>query len=219
MRTNLRVEMVNPNRFYTYAYLREDRTPYYIGKGVRYRLFEGSGKPCPVPKDKNRIIFLKQNLIEEEAFKHETYMISVFGRKIDGGILLNKTFGGEGASGRVVKDSTRVILKEKCSGWKHTPEAIEKIRQSSLSRIYSPKSEETKRKISNTLKGRKLSKELVDKRTQSVCKNTYVIISPDGVKYNTNNLKEFQRQNNLKHLYDVVSGKRKQEKGWTAFKI
>jgi hypothetical protein len=146
-------------------------------------------------------------------------MISVFGRKIDGGILLNKTFGGEGASGRVVKDSTRVILKEKCSGWKHTPEAIEKIRQSSLSRIYSPKSEETKRKISNTLKGRKLSKELVDKRTQSVCKNTYVIISPDGVKYNTNNLKEFQRQNNLKHLYDVVSGKRKQEKGWTAFKI
>jgi|688.fasta_scaffold589386_2 hypothetical protein len=211
--------MVNPNRFYTYAYLREDRTPYYIGKGVRYRLFEGSGKPCPVPKDKNRIIFLKQNLIEEEAFKHETYMISVFGRKIDGGILLNKTFGGEGASGRVVKDSTRVILKEKCSGWKHTPEAIEKIRQSSLSRIYSPKSEETKRKISNTLKGRKLSKELVDKRTQSVCKNTYVIISPDGVKYNTNNLKEFQRQNNLKHLYDVVSGKRKQEKGWTAFKI
>jgi len=211
--------MVNPNRFYTYAYLREDRTPYYIGKGVRYRLFEGSGKHCPVPKDKNRIIFLKQNLIEEEAFKHETYMISVFGRKIDGGILLNKTFGGEGASGRVVKDSTRVILKEKCSGWKHTPEAIEKIRQSSLSRIYSPKSEETKRKISNTLKGRKLSKELVDKRTQSVCKNTYVIISPDGVKYNTNNLKEFQRQNNLKHLYDVVSGKRKHEKGWTAFKI
>jgi hypothetical protein len=210
--------MVNPNRFYTYAYLREDRTPYYIGKGVRYRLFEGSGKPCPVPS-KDRILILKNNLTEEEAFKHETYMINVFGRKIDGGILLNKTFGGEGASGRVVKDSTRVILKEKCSGWKHTPEAIEKIRQSSLSRIYSPKSEETKRKISNTLKGRKLSKELVDKRTQSVCKNTYVIISPDGVKYNTNNLKEFQRQNNLKHLYDVVSGKRKQEKGWTAFKI
>ena len=210
--------MVNPNRFYTYAYLRKDRTPYYIGKGTRYRLFECNGKPCPVPS-KDRILILKNNLTEEEAFKHETYMINVFGRKIDGGILLNKTFGGEGASGRVVKNSTRRILKEKCSGWKHTPEAIEKIRQSSLSRIYPPISNETKRKISNTLKGRKLPKTTIDKRTQSVCKNTYIVISPDGIEYNTNNLKEFQRQNNLKHLYDVVSGKRKQDKGWIAFKL
>jgi hypothetical protein len=46
--------MVNPNRFYTYTYLRKDRTPYYIGKGTRYRLFEGNGKPCPVPS-KERI--------------------------------------------------------------------------------------------------------------------------------------------------------------------
>ena len=82
-----------------------------------------------------------------------------------------------------------------------------------------PLTEEQKLKISNTLKGRKLSKERVDKRTQSVCKNTYVIISPDGIEYNTNNLKEFQRQNNLKHLYDVVSGKRKQDKGWISFKL
>jgi len=210
--------MVNPYRFYTYAYLRKDRTPYYIGKGTRYRLFEGNGKPCHVPS-KDRILILKNNLTEDEAFKHETYMINVFGRKIDGGILLNKTFGGEGASGRIVKDSTRKILKEKCSGWKHTPEAIEKIRQSSLGRKMPLKSEEQKLKISNTLKGRKLTKASIDKRTQSVCKNTYLIVSPDGVEYNTNNLKEFQRQNNLKHLYDVVLGKRKQDKGWIAYKI
>jgi len=76
-----RVEMLNPQRFYTYAYLREDRTPYYIGKGQTRRLYQKCGKPCGVPKDKSRIIKLKHNLTEEEAFRHEIYMIAVFGRK------------------------------------------------------------------------------------------------------------------------------------------
>ena len=97
--------MVNPYRFYTYAYLREDRTPYYIGKGCGRRAYKKySGKIRP-PEDKSRIIFLKQNLTEEEAFKHEIYMIAVFGRKDLGtGILHNRTDGGDGSSGRVVSE-------------------------------------------------------------------------------------------------------------------
>ena len=92
--------MVNPNRFYTYAYLREDRTPYYIGKGNGDRVYRKRSKGINAPKDKNRIIKLKQNLTEEEAFRHEIYMIAVFGRKDLGtGILHNKTNGGEGVSG------------------------------------------------------------------------------------------------------------------------
>jgi hypothetical protein len=86
--------------FYTYAYLRKsDRTPYYIGKGQKDRAFRDHGK-IPVPEDRNRIIFLKENITEKEAFKHEIYMIAVFGRKDLGtGILLNMTNGGEGFSG------------------------------------------------------------------------------------------------------------------------
>jgi len=71
--------MVNPNRFYTYAYLREDRTPYYIGKGKGKRLYDKGKGEVRKPKDKSRIILLKQNLTEEEAFRHEIYMIAVFG--------------------------------------------------------------------------------------------------------------------------------------------
>ena len=94
--------------YYTYAYLREDRTPYYIGKGENDRIYKkGKGEVNP-PKDKSRIIYLKNNLTEQEAFKHEIYMIAVFGRKDLGtGILRNKTNGGEGASGAIISDEYR----------------------------------------------------------------------------------------------------------------
>lgn len=103
--------------YYTYAYLRKDRTPYYIGKGIGKRVYykwKGEIKP---PKDKSRIIFLKQNLTEEEAFKHEKYMIAVFGRKDLGtGILHNRTNGGEGASGYVHKIETKTHMSKLMNG-------------------------------------------------------------------------------------------------------
>jgi hypothetical protein len=83
--------------YYTYAYLREDRTPYYIGKGKGNRAYKRTKTDIKPPKDKSRIIFLKQNLTEEEAFKHERYMIAMFGRiDLGTGILHNKTDGGDG---------------------------------------------------------------------------------------------------------------------------
>jgi hypothetical protein len=97
------------SNYYTYAYLRKsDGTPYYIGKGNGRRAFV-KHQGISVPKDKSKIIFLKQNLTEEEAFKHEIYMIAVFGRKDLGtGILLNRTNGGDGgSSGRIVTEKQR----------------------------------------------------------------------------------------------------------------
>tara|TARA_R110000868_G_scaffold4750_3_gene29382 strand:+ start:1850 stop:2536 length:687 start_codon:yes stop_codon:yes gene_type:complete len=90
--------------FYTYAYLREDRTPYYIGKGLGKRINQPhyrsnkSKVKVPLPPIERRI-YLKQNITEEEAYKHEMYMIAVFGRKDLGtGILLNMSDGGKGGS-------------------------------------------------------------------------------------------------------------------------
>jgi|688.fasta_scaffold04444_25 hypothetical protein len=86
--------------YYTYAYLREDGTPYYIGKGINNRAYKGDCKSVRVPP-KNRILFLKTGLTEEEAFKHEIYIINILGRKdIGTGILRNLTDGGEGFSSK-----------------------------------------------------------------------------------------------------------------------
>ncbi len=59
--------MKDPKRFYTYAYLREDGSPYYIGKGEGNRAYYKRKNEIQLPKDKSRIIFLKQNLLEEDA--------------------------------------------------------------------------------------------------------------------------------------------------------
>ena len=107
--------------YYTYAYLREDGTPYYIGKGKGRRIYKkGKKQRINLPKDKSRIIFLKQNLAEEYAFKHEIYMIAVFGRKDNAtGILHNKTDGGDGGKGTLMKECDRIKLSLKNKNNKH----------------------------------------------------------------------------------------------------
>jgi hypothetical protein len=125
--------------YYTYAYLREDGTPYYIGKGKGNRLYK-KGSRVFAPPPKNRIIFLKENLTEQEAFKHEIYMIAVFGRKDLGtGILHNKTDGGDGVSGAKLPK---------------TEEHKKKISSSHIGKKRTPFSEEWKQKISKNLSHR-----------------------------------------------------------------
>ena len=143
--------MVNPNRFYTYAYLREDRTPYYIGKGNGDRVYRKRSKGINAPKDKNRIIKLKQNLTEEEAFRHEIYMIAVFGRKDLGtGIIHNKTNGGEGVSGYTHTEETKKKISEIGKGRECKQETRKKLSEASKGKSIS---EETKRKMSEVKKG------------------------------------------------------------------
>jgi len=168
--------------YYTYAYLREDKTPYYIGKGTGKRIYSTNRKGLKPPKDKSRIIFLKQNLTEEEAFRHEIYMIDVFGRKDLGtGILVNMTNGGEGTSGSLRSDETRKRMSDANRGKNHPnygKTASEETRKrmsdahkgenhpnygktaseetrKRMSEASKNPSEETRRKISEASKGRK----------------------------------------------------------------
>jgi len=177
--------MVNPNRFYTYAYLREDRTPYYIGKGNGNRISD-SRRSCYSPKDKSKIIFLKQNLTEEEAFRHEIYMIAVFGRKdLETGILHIRTDGGDGVSGykhsEKVKEEMSRCRKGKNNpnfGKTHTQEARDKISSTHKGKKFS---DELKRKLSELRKGRK-GKPHNEETKKKISESQKGKIIPDEVK-------------------------------------
>lgn len=137
---------VVPKGFYTYAFLRQDGSPYYIGKGKARRIWSRHGRAVPPPVDRNRILVLKQGLTEQEAFEHEIYMIAVFGRKDNGtGILRNLSDGGEGPSGTVVSEERRAKMSAAQVGRKHSAETKEKIRSANVGRVFSP---ETRRRMS-----------------------------------------------------------------------
>jgi hypothetical protein len=187
--------MVNPYRFYTYAYLREDGTPYYIGKGQKNRMYYkckiGDIRP---PLDKSRIIFLKQNLTEEEAFKHEKYMISILGRKdLGNGILRNRTNGGDGVSGKIWSAEERKLKSQSYQG------------------------------INNPFYNKTHTKEAISKIKESMSKE-YIIYSPTSKVYKIKNLKDFCTQNNLDYTnMNKLSNKMykfgSSYKGWTVEKL
>ena len=176
--------------FYVYTYLREDGSPYYVGKGSGERAYKkwakGEIKP---PQDPSRIVIVEANLTEKQAFKLEKKLISEYGRKdLNTGILHNRTNGGDGSSGH------------KTRGWKWSEESKAKRRGAGnpsygkpssehqkvvSSQIHSTRirSEETKKKqseallgrevswgdkISAALKGKKQDPELVAKRTEAI---------------------------------------------------
>lgn len=129
-------------KFYTYCYFDENNKPYYIGKGTGRRAYKAHNNVSVPPK--NRILILKSNLSEEDAYKHETYMISVFGKISDGGILQNISNGGLGGDppswvGKKHKEISKQKISAAVSGKNHpqygkplTEEHKQKIRDTKL---------------------------------------------------------------------------------------
>ena len=143
--------------YYIYAYIRDDNTPYYIGKGKNKRYLAKHRIKTPNGK---KIIIMESNLSEVGALALERFYIRWYGRKDTGtGILRNMTDGGDGTSGhkKTVTNVTKTLLSEKSKrntnwlGKKHTENTKEKISNSNKGK---PKSEEHKRKLSESNKGK-----------------------------------------------------------------
>lgn len=188
--------------YYTYAYLREDGTPYYIGKGSGDRINKNHGRPCSKPP-LDRRIKLKTNLTEEEAFKHEVYMIALFGRKdIGTGILYNKSNGGEGNSGLIMSQETREKMSKAGKGKKKPPGHGEKV---SKARKGKP----------SPLRGRVMPEEHKRKIGNSHAK-TFHFINPEGELITIHNLQKFCDENGYSrsNFFAIMKGKREEYRGW-----
>ena len=149
-------------KFYTYAYLRTDGTPYYIGKGCGNRSRDTRNRPFKPPKDRSRILILKKNLTQEEAFKHECYMIAIFGRKDLGtGILHNHTDGGDGI--RNFSPEVRAVMSAKATR-PCTAKRAAAVSKGLKGRKRSPQECAA---ISKGLKGKKKSPQSIAKREET----------------------------------------------------
>lgn len=211
---------MDSNRFYVYIYLDPrkpgeykygdfefDYEPFYIGKGSNVRKFDffiGRNKFCLNKINKiiktmdclPVVITVKENLIEEDAFTLEIELIKIIGRlNLKRGPLTNLTDGGEGFSGYLPTEETRVKISRANTGLKRTKE----------SRV----------RMSEAQKGKSLSGETRGKISKAFRK-TYVLVK-DGRYYMVYNLKQFCADNQINYssMGCMTSGIRFQHKGWT----
>lgn len=86
------------DQFYAYLWLRDDGTPYYVGKGKGRRAFRYHECISP-PQDRTKILILQRES-EASAFDTERELIRNWGRMDLGmGCLRNRTDGGDGSAG------------------------------------------------------------------------------------------------------------------------
>lgn len=105
----------------TYMWLREDGSPYYVGKDSSGTRAYREGSPPP-----ERIV-TQEHSTEAEALAAEIFLIAFYGRKdIGTGILRNFTDGGEGASGRLALAEMRHKLRTFRTGRKESSAFREK---------------------------------------------------------------------------------------------
>jgi hypothetical protein len=168
--------------YYTYAYLREDKTPYYIGRGKHHKGYKyhrmSQKHTCGIPPQERRIV-LKDNLSKEQAMKHEEYMIGLFGIIHDNtGILRNYVRNSCGGSnkGRNLSEETKqkmsLAMKKRWeNGVYDNEEYKNKIADSNRKnpRVKQHR-EETKEKQRKANTGRPQSEETKRKRSESIKK-------------------------------------------------
>jgi hypothetical protein len=189
-------------KYYVYAYVREDGTPYYIGKGSGIRAYQHTkNDTIHPPKNKNCILLIEKKLTLTGALALERRMIRWYGRIDNGtGILRNMTDGGDGAPGLKQSDEhIKLRIKNSLKTKKINGTLNSNTGESILRRI------ETRMKNGNAYNSAR----------------NWELISPTGETQIIKNLNKFCRDNQLTTslMCKVALGKNYQHKGWKCKKL
>lgn len=148
-----------PPYFYVYAYVRDDGTPYYIGKGHGKRAWSKSDRTIFPKKDSTNIVIIESNLTDVGALAIERRLIKWHGRVDNGtGILHNKTDGGDGNSGWIMPEYVKKKIsksnKGQLKGYKFSEEQLKNRSGSKHWNYGNTTPKETAKKISEGVKRR-----------------------------------------------------------------
>jgi len=174
------------NNFYVYLHIRKDNgEPFYVGKGKNNRSNVKYSRSQFWKNIVNKygfdIILLEEGLTEKQSFELEKYWINRIGRRdLDKGPLVNLSDGGEGNSGNKWNEEQKEnfsIIRKGTKPWnkgKKFPQIKgEKNGMYGKTKDKNPfygkkHSEETRKKISESLKGIPLSEEHKKKKSLSM---------------------------------------------------
>lgn len=111
-----------------------DRTPFYVGKGgndngKRSRKISTRSAEFMAVYDQGgcTVEIVDEFILESEAHAHEMELIEKYGRREFGGMLVNKTDGGEGTSGHIHSAETKARLSAAHRGKIVSPETRAKL--------------------------------------------------------------------------------------------
>ena len=203
------------NTYYVYAYLRDNGTPYYIGKGSGERAWVKSiNDAISPPVDKSKIIMVENNLTEVGSLAIERQLIRWYGRiDIGAGILRNKTDGGDGASGMKKSFKKKKALAEKKKLLRLTnPIVCPHCGYNGISSFNMKKYHFDNCEIVAGTRYRKC-----DNRKSSEGKvKEWIFLSPTNEQITVTSLRKFCRENGLNNgsMSEVATGNRISHKGW-----